>query len=110
MWKTYISGEEFHGVDPNKCGQVCHCILEIEICTCTPKCIMEIKKCICAPEILGVLGESNKDQIIHGTYHIEQKKPIKNVSFRRENIGFEEIKFHVKEVMFGEQNFLMTND
>ena len=50
------------------------------------------------PELLGKLGVSHKNQVIHEVYYIEQGSPIRNISFLRDNIGFVDIKFHTEKV------------
>ena len=72
------------------------------------ECTSKVQKCECTPKLLKAIGELIKSQKIQGVYNLELYEPIKNISYSRDNIGFEKIHFHSKNMESGDLNFLMT--
>ena len=59
-------------------------------------------------ELLGRLGVSKKKQMVSQLCHIKEGNRVRNLSFKRDNVGFLDIKFHTEEINFKDGNFLLT--
>ena len=76
-------------------------------CLCKDKCnkdwVVEGKY-----DFLDRMGTSNNKQLVSQICYIREGARIRNISFKRDNFGFLDIKFHTEEVMLKEGNFLLT--
>ena len=60
-------------------------------------------------ELITVREEPNKDgPEIFARADIQEGARIRNISFKRDNFGFLDIKFHTEEISFKDRNFLLT--
>ena len=100
--RRYVTGIEFYGD-----RQVCHFVETMGRCYCQGKCNKDwivVGKC----ELLGSLGVSHKKQTVNQICYIKEGSRVHNISFKRDNIGFLNIKFHTEEINFKVGNFLLT--
>ena len=59
-------------------------------------------------DFIDRLGTSNDKQMVSQICYIPEETGIKNISYKRDNFGFLDIKFHPEEVELKECNFLLT--
>jgi len=100
--RKYVTGIEFFGD-----RRTCLYMETMGRCLCKDKCnkdwVVEGKY-----DFLGRLGTSNKKQLVSQLCYIKEGARIRNLSFRRDNFGFLDIKFHTEEINFKDGNFLLT--
>ena len=99
--RKYVTGIEFYGDQ-----RTCLFMETMGRCLCQGKCnkdwVVEGKY-----ELLGRLGISNKKQMVSQLCYIKEGDRIRNLSFKRDNFGFLDIKFHTEETNFKDGNFLL---
>ena len=100
--RGYVSGIEFYGD-----RRVCHFVEALGKCYCQGKCNMDWIK-MGEYELLGSLGVSHKKQTVNQICYIKEGSKVRNISFKRDNVGFLNIKFHNEEINFKDGNFLLT--
>ena len=59
-------------------------------------------------DFLDRMGTSNNKQLVSQICYIREGARIRNISFKRDNFGFLDVKFHTEEIRFKEGNFLLT--
>ena len=98
----YVTGIEFHG---NR--RVCLSVETMGKCLCEDRCnkdwIVEGKY-----DFIDRMGTSNNKQLVSQICYIQEVARIRNISFKRDNFGFLDIKFHTEEISFKDRNFLLT--
>ena len=100
----YVSGIEFYGnrriCTPMK-------IIGPWACLCDDMCIKDV---VVEGEydFICRLGTSDDRQLVSQICYIPEGTGIRNISYKRDNLGFLDIKFHTEETNLKEGNFLLT--
>ena len=59
-------------------------------------------------DFLDRMGTSNDKQMVSQICYVPEEARIQNISYKRDNFGFLDLKFHTEEVILKEGNFLLT--
>ena len=100
--RKYVSGIEFYS---NR--RICTPMKIIGACLCYKRCIKDL---VVEGEydFIDRLGTSNDKQMVSQICYIPEETGIRNISYKRDNFGFLDIRFHTEEVELKEGNFLLT--
>ena len=100
--RRYVTGIEFYG---NR--KVCISTERMGLCLCEDRCnkdwVVEGRY-----DFIDRMGTSNNKQLVSQICYIQEGARIRNISFKRDNFGFLDIKFHTEEISFKDKNFLLT--
>ena len=100
--RKYVSGIEFYG---NR--RICTPMKIIGACLCYERCIKDLVV-EGKYDFIDRLGTSNDKQMVSQICYIPEETGIRNISYKRDNFGFLDIRFHAEEVELKEGNFLLT--
>ena len=98
----YVSGIEFY-----KNRRICTPMKIIGKCLCYDRCIKDLVV-EGKYDFIDGMGTSNDKQMVSQICHIPEGTGIKNISYKRDNFGFSNIKFHIEEEELNKGNFLLT--
>ena len=88
--RKYVTGIEFYGDH-----RTCHFVETMGRCFCQGKCNKDWV-IVGKYELLGRLGISNKKQMVSQLCYMKEGERVGNLSFKRDNFGFLDIKFHTE--------------